>query len=77
MNDEKEKPVEERDTAGENGYPGREFQEEPEHPADFRDAGDWGRQGGWGTFSNRPDFSRDNEWDFGEKPDGEKQKPRD
>jgi hypothetical protein len=34
--------------------------------------GDWGNQGSWGTFSNRPGYYRENEWrehpipDYGE-----------
>ncbi len=44
------------------GYQGREFEGGPERPADFADAGDWGRQGEWGTFSNRPGWHRDQDW---------------
>lgn len=45
------------------GYDGREFEETPEHTADFSDPGDWGRQGEWGTFSNRPAAGRnEQEW---------------
>ena len=44
------------------GYQGREFEGGPERPADFADAGDWGRQGEWGTFSNRPAWRRDQSW---------------
>jgi len=44
------------------GYEGREFLEGAERPADFAAAGDWGRQGEWGAFSNRPGFKRDETW---------------
>ena len=44
------------------GYEGREFEETTEHRADFGDGGDWGRQGEWGVFSNRPGSKEDQSW---------------
>ena len=45
--------------------------EASERPADFGDRGDWGRQGSWGTFGNRPDFNRDSAW-LGRKKPGDR-----
>jgi len=33
-----------------------------ERVADYGNRGDWGRQGSWGAFGNRPDYNRENEW---------------
>jgi hypothetical protein len=44
------------------GYEGAEIEEHPESRADFAESADWGRQGEWGTFSNRPGWKDDREW---------------
>src|SRR5215468_9976269 len=44
------------------GYEGAEIEEQPESRGDFAASADWGRQGEWGTFSNRPGWKDDREW---------------
>jgi len=34
-------------------------EEQKEHPPEDRESGDWGNPGRWGTFSNRPNFYRE------------------
>ena len=55
------------------GYEGAEIEEHPEARGDFAESADWGRQGEWGTFSNRPAWKDDREW--AEAADSETQKP--